>query len=68
VVEAGAENTAGRRVVGGFLWLGTLAMFEAEGFAVVRPLSKHHRLVRRLVSGSLNAYGAPAGRGFRPLL
>jgi hypothetical protein len=68
VVEAGPEDTAGRKLADGFPWSGTLAMFEAEGSKVVRPLGKHHRLVRRFVSGSLHAYGAPTGRGFSPLL
>ncbi len=49
VVEAGPEDTDGCKVAGGFLWLGTLAMFEAEGSTVMRPLGTHHRLVRRRV-------------------
>ncbi len=51
VVEAGPEDTAGRKVAGGFLWSGTLSMFLAEGFETVRPLGKHHWLVRRRVTG-----------------
>ena len=47
VVEAGPEDTTGRKVGGSFLWSGTVAMFEAAGFARVRPLGKHHWLFRQ---------------------
>jgi GNAT superfamily N-acetyltransferase len=48
-VESFPEDTEGRKVSGSFLHNGTLALFERHGFERIRPLGKHHWLVRRTV-------------------
>ena len=48
-VEGYPEDAEGRKVSGSFLWSGTLAMFEREGFARSRRLGKHHWVVTKLV-------------------
>ena len=48
-VEGYPEDAAGRKVSGSFLWSGTLAMFEAEGFTRTRRLGKHHCVVTKTV-------------------
>lgn len=49
VVEAYPENTSGRMVSPTFLHAGTLAMFEAAGFATDRQIGKNKWVVRRRV-------------------
>lgn len=56
-VESSPEDVEGRSTSGSFLWGGTLAMFERQGFTPVRKLGKHAWLVRRKVR---RAPGAPA--------
>lgn len=46
-VEAYPEDVAGRSTSSSFLHGGTVAMFERHGFARVRPIGKHHWVVRR---------------------
>ena len=48
-VEAMAEDTTGRKVSGSFLHGGSVAMFQAEGFAAERKLGKHIWLMRKSV-------------------
>lgn len=48
-VEAFPDDVAGRKVSGSFLWSGTLAMFEAQGFQRVRKLGKDRWLVEKVV-------------------
>jgi hypothetical protein len=48
-VEGFPEDTAGRKVSGSFLFNGTLAMFEAAGFARDRQIGKHKWVVSRRV-------------------
>lgn len=48
-VEAFPEDVEGRNVSGSFLFSGTLAMFEAQGFARMRKLGKDRWLVGRTV-------------------
>ncbi|WP_102109417.1 GNAT family N-acetyltransferase [Oceaniglobus roseus] len=49
-VEAFPEDTDGRKVSGAFLFNGALGMFEARGFARIRPLGKHKWLVARTLA------------------
>ena len=51
-VESYPEDTAGRRVAGAFLHNGTLAMFEAQGFARNRRIGKHRWVVERAVTAA----------------
>lgn len=48
-VESYPEDVAGRAVSASFLHNGTVAMFEAQGFARTRPLGKNHWVVARTV-------------------
>jgi hypothetical protein len=48
-VEGYAEDVAGRRASGSFLWGGTIPMFERAGFARDRQIGKHTWVVRRTV-------------------
>lgn len=48
-VEGYPQDAEGRKVSGSFLWNGTLAMFEREGFTRSRRLGKHHWVVTKLV-------------------
>jgi hypothetical protein len=48
-VEGYPEDAEGRKVSGSFLWSGTLAMFEREGFTRSRRLGKHHWVVTKIV-------------------
>ncbi len=50
VVEGFPEDTAGRKVSGSFLFNGTLAMFEAEGFTRARQIGKYKWVVVREVA------------------
>ena len=52
VVESYPEDTEGRTVSGSFLHNGTLAMFEAHGFARTRQIGKHRWVVRHNVAAS----------------
>jgi hypothetical protein len=47
VVEGYPEDTEGRKVSGSFLWNGTLAMFEQQGFARDRKIGKDKWVVTR---------------------
>jgi GNAT superfamily N-acetyltransferase len=49
-VEGFPEDTAGRKVSSSFLFGGSLALFEAQGFVRARPLGKHKWLVTRTVA------------------
>jgi GNAT superfamily N-acetyltransferase len=49
-VEGFPEDTAGRKVSTSFLFCGSLALFEAQGFTRDRPLGKHKWLVTRTVA------------------
>jgi hypothetical protein len=49
VVEGYAEDVAGRRLSGSFLWGGTIPMFERAGFARDRQIGKHTWVLRRTV-------------------
>jgi GNAT superfamily N-acetyltransferase len=51
-VEGYPEDAEGRKVSGSFLWSGTLAMFEREGFTRSRRLGKHHWVATKTVPGS----------------
>ncbi len=51
-IEAFPEATLGRKTSAGFLWNGTLGMFEQTGFAPVRKIGKHRWVVRRTVEGA----------------
>jgi hypothetical protein len=50
-VESYPEDVAGRKTSGAFLYNGTVAMFERQGFARTRRLGKHHWVVSAVVSG-----------------
>jgi GNAT superfamily N-acetyltransferase len=47
VVEGYPEDAGGRRVASSFLFHGTVAMFEAEGFERVRRIGKHRWVVAK---------------------
>jgi GNAT superfamily N-acetyltransferase len=49
LVEAFPEDTAGRKAAPAFLFNGSLAMFEVEGFTRARQIGKHKWLVSRTV-------------------
>jgi hypothetical protein len=49
-VEGFPEDTTGRKVSASFLFNGTLAMFEAEGFARTRQIGMHKWVVSRAVA------------------
>jgi len=49
VVEGYPEDAAGRKVSGSFLFHGTLAMFESQGFERVRKIGKHRWVVAKAV-------------------
>lgn len=49
VVEGFPEDAAGRKVAGGFLFHGPLALFEARGFARNRQIGKHRWVVNKSV-------------------
>jgi ribosomal protein S18 acetylase RimI-like enzyme len=49
VVEAYPEDVAGRKASSGFLWNGTLGLFERLGFARDRKIGKHKWVVRTTV-------------------
>lgn len=51
-VEAFPEATEGRKTSAGFLWNGTLGMFEQAGFDPVRKIGKHRWVVHRDVEGA----------------
>ena len=51
-VESYPEDVEGRKVSGSFLYNGTVAMFEREGFSRVRPLGKTHWVVTKIVPES----------------
>lgn len=51
-VEAFPEETEGRKTSAGFLWLGTLGLFERAGFARIRKIGKHRWVMRRTVEGA----------------
>ena len=48
-VEGYPEDAGGRRVSGSFLYGGTLAMFEQQGFTATRRIGKNRWVVRRTV-------------------
>lgn len=48
-VEGYPEEIAGQRTSAGFLWCGTLSLFEREGFDRDRKIGKHRWVVRRTV-------------------
>jgi GNAT superfamily N-acetyltransferase len=48
-VESYPEDAAGRSTSGSFLYNATLAIFERQGFQRIRPLGKHHWVVRKVV-------------------
>jgi GNAT superfamily N-acetyltransferase len=50
-VESYPEDAEGRSVSGAFLHNGTLAMFEAQGFARTRRIGKNRWVVARMVGG-----------------
>jgi len=50
-VEGFPEAIEGQKTSAGFLWNGTLGMFERAGFAPVRRIGKHRVVVRRQVAG-----------------
>ncbi|MCB1357210.1 MAG: GNAT family N-acetyltransferase [Maritimibacter sp.] len=52
-VEAFPEALEGQKTSAGFLWNGTLGMFERAGFAPARKIGKHRWVVRRTVEGAL---------------
>jgi hypothetical protein len=54
-VESFPEDVEGRKVSSSFLYNGTLALFERHGFRRVRPLGKHHWLVRTRVTSTAGA-------------
>ena len=49
VVEGYPEDAAGRKVSGSFLFHGTLAMFESQGFERERKIGKHRWVVAKAV-------------------
>ncbi len=49
VVESYPEDLDGRSSSSSFLYNGTLAMFEAYGFARIRQIGKHHWVVTKRV-------------------
>ena len=49
VVEGYPEDAAGRKVSGSFLFHGTLAMFESQGFERVRKIGKYRWVVAKAV-------------------
>jgi GNAT superfamily N-acetyltransferase len=51
-VESYPEDVEGRKVSGSFLYNGTVAMFEREGFRRIRPLGKTHWVVGKVVGGT----------------
>jgi GNAT superfamily N-acetyltransferase len=51
VVESYPEDVEGRKTSASFLHNATVALFERHGFERVRPLGKHHWVVRRMVAG-----------------
>ena len=57
VVESYPEDVAGRKVSGSFLHNGTLAMFDAAGFATDRRIGKDRWVVRRVIE-STSQYAA----------
>jgi GNAT superfamily N-acetyltransferase len=48
-VEGYPEDTTNRKISGAFLWNGTLAMFEAQGFKRQRKIGKDRWVVTRLL-------------------
>ena len=52
VVEGYPEDAGGRKVSGSFLFHGTLAMFEAQGFERVRKIGKHRWVVAKQLEPS----------------
>ena len=48
-MEGYPEDTAGRKVSGSFLFHGTLAMFESQGFEALRKIGKHRWVVAKAV-------------------
>ncbi len=50
LVEAYPEDASGRKPTSSFMWGGTVAMFERNGFARQRQIGKHHWVVRREVA------------------
>ena len=49
-VESYPEDVEGRKVSGSFLYNGTLAMFEREGFEKTRRLNSNHWVVMKVLS------------------
>lgn len=49
VVESYPEDVTGRKISGSFLYNGTLAMFEEQGFERVRRLNSNHWVVKKVV-------------------
>jgi ribosomal protein S18 acetylase RimI-like enzyme len=52
VVESYPELVDGRRTSSSFLYNATVALFERNGFVRVRPLGKHHWVVRRTLEAA----------------
>jgi GNAT superfamily N-acetyltransferase len=50
-VESYPEDAGGRSVSGSFLYNGTVAMFERQGFRRARRMGKNHWVVTRVVRG-----------------
>ena len=61
-VESYPEDTAGQSVSSSFLYNGTLALFESQGFERTRRLGKHHWVVARAVSSTRRPVSATRRR------
>ena len=51
-VESYPEDVEGRKTSSSFLYNGTVAMFEREGFRRIRQLGKNHWVVSKVVGGT----------------
>jgi GNAT superfamily N-acetyltransferase len=60
-VEGYPEDTEDRSVSASFLYSGTVALFENQGFERTRRLGKHHRVVARKVPGEAVRAGRTGG-------
>lgn len=56
MVESYPEDTTGRTVASSFLYNGSVAMFEKEGFERVRPIGKTHWVVSKLVNSAATTH------------
>ena len=52
VVEAFPEAIEGQKTSAGFLWHGTMSMYERDGFSAIRKIGKNRWVVRRHVEGT----------------